>query len=192
MSFNVMIIPEDFRDDQYILKPIIEKMFEVVGKPRARVLMCMELLGGYSEAVKRERIQEIIDDYPLIDLFLLIVDRDGDANRYLTLERIEDESKKILPLPRMLLAEHAWQEIEVWALAGQDLPSDWRWQDIRAERDPKEHYFQPFAESRNLTDRPGKGRMTLGKEAALNYTRVRSRCTEDIVRLEDRIRAHLI
>ena len=34
---NVLIIPEDFRKDQYILKPILEAMLAAVGKPQAKV-----------------------------------------------------------------------------------------------------------------------------------------------------------
>ena len=48
---NVLIIPEDFRKDQYILKPIIVRMLAEVGKPRANVKMCLEpLLGGIDQA----------------------------------------------------------------------------------------------------------------------------------------------
>jgi hypothetical protein len=59
---NVLIIPEDFRKDQYILGPIVKKMFEEIGKPRAKVQMCLDpLLGGISQALRWERILEIID-----------------------------------------------------------------------------------------------------------------------------------
>ncbi len=88
----------------------------------------------------------------------------------------------------MLFGENAWQEIEVWALAGQDLPRDWKWQEIRAEVHPKETYFEPFARQRGLTSEPGEGRTTLGREAAQNYTRCRSLCKEDIQSLESRLR----
>jgi hypothetical protein len=33
---------------------------------------------------------------------------------------------------KVLLGEYAWQKIEVWALAGQDLPTNWRWQHVRS------------------------------------------------------------
>ena len=149
------------------------------------------LIGGINQALNLSEIQNIIARYQMFDLFLLIVDRDGEESRCKRLERLENESLKSFPT-KTLLAEHAWQEIEVWALAGQDdLPSQWRWKEIRDERDPKERYFKPFAESRGLENEPGEGRTTLGKEAALNYTRVRSRCPEDIERLEIRIREWL-
>ena len=34
---NVLIIPEDFRKDQYVLKPIVTAMLKAAGTPRARI-----------------------------------------------------------------------------------------------------------------------------------------------------------
>ena len=39
---NVLIIPEDFRQDQFILKPIIKAMLSALGKRRATVKVCRE------------------------------------------------------------------------------------------------------------------------------------------------------
>jgi len=91
----------------------------------------------------------------------------------------------------VLLAENAWQEIEVWALAGQKLPRGWNWQKIRAETHPKETYFEPLAKRRSLTKEPGQGRLTLGREAGARYSRIRSRCMEDLQALEVRLKAWL-
>lgn len=35
---NVLIIPEDFRKDQYVLKPIIQKIFKALGKSNTKVI----------------------------------------------------------------------------------------------------------------------------------------------------------
>ena len=44
---NVLLIPEDFRHDQYILKPIFEALLGDLGRPSARVRVCIDpLLGG--------------------------------------------------------------------------------------------------------------------------------------------------
>lgn len=57
---NVLVIPEDFRKDQYILQPIVQAMFAEIGRPRARVVVCKDpLLQGVSEAMKKERLSEI-------------------------------------------------------------------------------------------------------------------------------------
>ena len=155
---------------------------------KARVDICTNpLLGGVDQALKWERIEKIIEQYRwTVDLFLLCVDRDGNPHRRQILDNLEEQAVNILKTGKRFLAENAWQEIEVWVLAGHKLPSSWKWQDIRAEIDPKEHYFLPFAEQRNLLDEPGQGRKTLAQEAAGQYSRIRQRCPE-VAALEQRI-----
>nr|MCU0671308.1 hypothetical protein [Myxococcota bacterium] len=82
MAVNVLVIPEDFRRDQYVLKPLAEAMFARQGV-KARVQVCRDpLLGGVGEAMKRERLAEILERYRgMTRVFLLIVDRDCDKNR---------------------------------------------------------------------------------------------------------------
>ncbi|MEW6219820.1 MAG: hypothetical protein AB1634_09850 [Thermodesulfobacteriota bacterium] len=189
---NVLVIPEDFRKDQYIVKPLVQAMLAAVGKPRARVEVCKDpLLRGITEATSWARIREILDRYRgMVRLFLLLVDRDGNQGRR-ALDALETQARTAAgEAGSILLAEHGWQEIEVWALAGQkDLPKDWSWAEIRAEVHPKERYFEPLARRRGLAHEPGQGRKTLGQEAAANYPRVRALCPEDVQALEDRIRA---
>ncbi len=61
---NVLIIPEDFRKDQYILKPIVEALMAAIDKPHANVRVCQDpLLGGVAEALKWDRIKEILSRY---------------------------------------------------------------------------------------------------------------------------------
>lgn len=187
---RVLVIPEDFRKDQYILQPLVTAMMAAIGRPRARIVVCRDpLLGGIGEALKAERISEIIDRYKgMVDLFLLCVDRDGDAHRRQRLDELERTAQALLPESRLFLAEHAWQEIEVWLLAGHDLLDGWSWTRIRAELNPKERYFDQLARQRGVSDEPGGGRRTLGQEAARRYERIRQRCPEDIGELERRIR----
>ena len=191
---NVLVIPEDFRTDQYILKPIIAKMLAEIGKPHANVEVCLDpLLGGVTAAMNWTQIADILDIYRgMVQIFLLIVDRDGNEHRRLRLDNLEAQAKAVLPAGHVLLAENAWQEVEVWALAGlRTLPSAWNWNEVRAEPNPKERYFHPHAAHRNLLKEPGQGRKTLGLEAAQNYRRVRSRCQEDVAALERRLKEWL-
>lgn len=186
---NVLVIPEDFRKDQYVLKPIIAAMLKNLGIA-ARVEVCQDpLLGGINEALKWERIVDIIEQYDWkVQLFLLCVDRDGNPNRRSALSNLENKATEVLRTNRRFLAENAWQEVEVWVLAGHDLPAEWEWAAIRAEKDVKEAYYQPFASLRGVINSPGEGRRTLAEEAARRYARVRQLCPEDIVALEERIR----
>jgi hypothetical protein len=186
---NVRLIPEDDQRDRFILKPIFEAMFQHLGKPHARVEIHRPRIRGWESVKKWETINEIIDKSQMVDLFVLCVDRDGHAERRMILDELEAKARKRLRPPRLFLAEHAWQEVEVWALAGINwrLKPKWTWEAIREERDPKEHYFKPIAKARGLLDSVGQGRELLGHEAARNYAKVRQNCPE-VLDLETRIR----
>ena len=118
-AVNVLIIPEDFGKDQYILKPIFERLFRSIGRCSAKIEVCQEpLLGGVDEALKSDRISEIVGFYPMTDIFILCVDRDGKEGRRNRLDEIEAE----FSVTDLFLAANAWEEIETWVLAGVDLP----------------------------------------------------------------------
>ena len=187
---NVLVIPEDFRKDQYVLQPLVATMLAACGRPRANVRICRDpLLRGVTQALRWDQIKAIIERYAgMTDLFLLCVDRDGVEGRRAALSHIEKQASQLLSLGRLFLAENAWQEIEVWVLAGQRLPRGWKWDEIRREVHPKERYFLPFARERGLLHEPGEGRRTLAREAAQRYDQVRKRCPEDVAALEERIR----
>lgn len=184
---NILIIPEDFRNDQYILKPLFSRLFQSIGKPRVRVDVCRDpLLGGVGEALKSERIEEVVSKHGgMTDIFILCIDRDGDTNRRQRLNHIEREFGDT----RIFLAENAWEEIETWVLAGLRLPSRWRWTDIRAEIRVKETYFEPLVDQRNLSDAPGGGRKPLGEEASRRIGAIRQKCREDFDALALRLKA---
>lgn len=190
MSTNVLVIPEDFRKDQYVLKPIIQRMVEAAGLPKARVRVCQDLLGGIAEATRWQRLERIVDRYRgMTALFLLIVDRDGRPGRRKSLDRLEEQAAALLGEATTFLAENAWQEVEVWVLAGlRDLPAAWSWQEVRREVNPKERYFSVHAATRGLSRSAYEGRELLAKEAAANYSRIRRLCPEDVGNLEVRIR----
>ena len=185
---RVLIIPEDFRNDQYLLRPLFRRLFRSL-EIRADVDVCTDpLLGSVHEALKFERLQEIVDQYEgMIDLFILCVDRDGERTRRDRLDQIE---AKFGGERRRFLAENAWEELETWTLAGLKLPPDWRWSEVRAEVSVKERYFAVLAKRRDVADGPGKGRMRLGEEAAHNVQAIRQKCREDFDHLAQRIQRH--
>ncbi len=184
---NILVIPEDFRNDQYILKPLFKRLFTTIGRRRVQVLVCQDpLLGGVGEALKSERIREIVDRYKsMTDIFILCVDRDGNQGRKQRLNQIEETFRSGCTF----LAENAWEEIETWVLAGLNLPSNWRWADVRAEIHVKERYFEPLAVQRSVADGPGGGRNALGMEAARNIAAIRGKCPEDFDALARRLEA---
>lgn len=182
---RILLVPEDFRNDQYILRPLFQRLLRKLGKPRAKVVVCGDpLLGGVGEALKRERLAEIVERYDgMIDLFVLCVDRDGNPHRRSRLNDIEAEFGK------HFLAENAWEELETWVLAGLDLPRAWMWSEVRAEVSVKERYFEPLARKRGLANHPGGGRKPLGEESARRVDAIRQRCPEDFGVLADRVAA---
>ena len=190
MATNVLVIPEDFRKDQFVLKPIIQRMMEWIGAT-ARVKVCMDpLLGGVGEALKWERLEEIIKRYKgTTRVFLLVVDRDCMEGRRTSLVALEAKAAALLGArDRVFFGEVAWQELEVWVLAGMnDLPKGWAWKEVRSECDPKERFYDAYASARKLLDAAYEGREVLAKEAARNYQRIRQLCPEDVLALEQRI-----
>jgi hypothetical protein len=191
---NVLVIPEDFRKDQLILKPIVQAMMRALNRASAKVDICRDpLLGGVTEALKWENITAVLDRHKgMVDLFLLCVDRDGLEGRRTALNSLELKAAAVLPAGRFFLAENAWQEIEVWVLAGhEDLPQQWNWRDIRAETNPKEKYFAVYAINRGVSENHDGGRKVLAEEAAARYGRIRQLCPEDVAALEKRIEAVL-
>ena len=184
---RVLIIPEDFRNDQHILKPIFSRLFESLGISRARIIICQDpLLGGIGESLKLERMEEILEDYSgMIDIFILCVDRGGVIVRRTQLDRIEEIADNFF-------AENAWEEVETWVLAGlDDLPPSWSWRTVRAEISVKEVYFEELARMRGVEDEPGGGRKALAEEAARNLRAIRQKCREDFDALALRLESHV-
>jgi hypothetical protein len=194
---NVLVIPEDFTNDQNALQPIIEAMMTAIGKPKAKVKVCTDpRLGGVEQALKWEKIQPILDRYSMVDIFLLCVDRDGKPSRRAELDHLTKKAQSFLTDKYQnrckFIAECAWQELEVWILAGQkDLPRDWSWKEIRAEPDPKEKYCDVYAKQRAKSQGVAGGRKLLAIEAAKRYDRIRKLCPEDIGSLETNIQEWL-
>ncbi|MBF0285548.1 MAG: hypothetical protein HQL51_13945 [Magnetococcales bacterium] len=193
---NVLVIPEDFRKDQYLLSPLIKAMFQHLGRPKARIDILRDpLLGGVEELLKWENLQEIIEDNGMVDLFLLCLDRDCNdgrknpggrgENRPLRVQAIEHQAVQLFPTKK-LMGESAIEELEVWILAGLDLPKEWVWKEVRQDCHPKENYFAKLAQARHLTLGEGEGRKTLGEEAAKRYAAIRQKCPE-LEALEKRI-----
>lgn len=180
---KALIIPEDFPNDQFILMPLFTRLFQRLGAPSVQVTVCREpRLGGIGEALKTERLREIVERRRgTFDLFVLCVDRDGMVGRRQRLDDIERE------FGSNFFAVNAWEELETWVLAGVDLPSEWRWADVRAEVNVKEQYFEPLVDMRRLSNSPGRGRKTLAEEASRRVLAIRQKCPEDFDDLAGRL-----
>ena len=184
---NILVIPEDFVNDQHILKPLFTRLLQRKGASPARVWVCQNpRLGGIRAALNSERLKQVVEKYQgMVDIFILCVDRDGVTGRRKRLDQLETEFSK----RQFFVAENAWEELETWLLAGLNLPSNWRWQDVRAEVHVKETYFEPLAHERGVSDSPGGGRKILGEEASRRIDAIRLKCPEDFDSLARRIEA---
>lgn len=186
---NVLIIPEDFRKDQYILKPLFTRLFRSLGVPVIQVEVCQNrLLGGVGEAFKTENLTRILQRRPgMYDLYILCVDRDGVTGRKQRLDAIEAEIQAGFGDTVRFFAENAWEELEAWVLAGLDLPPAWRWQDVRVEINVKERHFEPLAALRGVANSLGGGRKVLAEEASRRIRAIRRKCPEDFDYLAQRL-----
>jgi len=182
---KVLVIPEDPTLDQHILKPIVESLLEDLGR-RARVAILQDPhLTGVSEALDQKMVERIISENPMEDLFLLMVDRDGDRLGNSELAKAREAEH-----PRKLIACLALEEIEVWMLALHREELDVSWSEVRAHHDPKEEYAQPFLSRKGWTMQVGRGRKRAMRELATRWKSLLTVCPE-IAELRDRLRERL-
>lgn len=181
---KVLVILEDPTHDQYVVKPIVQKLFDDLGL-RARVEVLLDPhLRGIDQALDGDTLQDIVDDHPMMDRFILVVDRDCDrmGNTERVLARQRDLGDRFLGCL-------AVEEVEVWMLAlypANELPSPWR--EIRAHCDPKEHYADPFLAAKGWTTEVGRGRKHAMDALRGGLRRLLSRCPE-LADLRGRIEA---
>ncbi len=177
---KVLIIPEDPTHDQYVLKPVLERIFQEIGRKVRIDVLGDPHLRGVDQALDRETITTIIDDNPMIDIFLLIVDLD--CNRYHNRERADDREQEHRG---RLLTCLAVQEVEVWLLALHPGQIGGAWAEVRADCDPKERYSDPFLDALG-SDGPGKGRKKAMRALPGNWSRLVRLCPE-IKDLQERL-----
>jgi hypothetical protein len=134
---KVLVIPEDSKLDQYVLKPVMERIFQAL-EIAARVdVLPDRRLRGVSHAL--DSVDEIIADNPMEDLFLLVIDRDCDReNNTVRAQQVQSRHTG------KLIAICAREEVEIWMLALHRGKLAASWRDIKADCDPKERYAEPF------------------------------------------------
>ncbi len=187
MSFNVLVIPEDFTKDEQILKPLVQRILDDCGR-KAQVQVCRNPnFQGVQTALRLDALREVIALYPMVQLFILIVDRDGKSGRKQRTDEIEKTLSDELRSKARFFAEVAWQEVEIFILAGLDIPSGWRWSEIRADADVKNTFFKEMVRLRGTARYPHEGRKKLMAESISNWQRIKSRCPEDVGALIARV-----
>jgi hypothetical protein len=169
---KVLVIPEDPKLDQHILKPVVERIFTDLGKaPRVTVLP-KPRLRGVAQALNPDILADIVANYPMSDLFLVLVDRDGDEARAAVANAREAEH------PGRLFVCLAIEEIEVWMLAIHSDILEMGWGEIRAEIHPKERLAKPFLRERAPRLDAGEGRSWAMRDLGKQWRGVLRRCPE--------------
>lgn len=182
---RVLIIPEDPTLDQHVIKPIIEGIFADLKRPARVDVLTNPHLHSISQALNPTTVSDIIADNPMIDLFVLAIDRDCDR-----LGATEKAATRVAEHPGKLIAVLAWQEVEVWALALHREKLGVPWSQVRAACDPKEAYWDPFIAQSGWLSEVGKGRKKAMRALSGQWAGLLSVCPE-IAELRERLRAQL-
>lgn len=170
---RVLIVPEDPSLDQYVLKPIVERIFSDLGRAVRVDVLTDPHITGASQALDAQVLSGIVDDNQMIDLFLLMVDRDCDRQTH----EAKVAARQREHAPR-LIGVLACQEVEVWALALHREKLGVPWREVREHCDPKEEYFDPFVEKFGWLDTVGKGRKRAMRELGQSWRGLLSVCPE--------------
>ncbi len=184
MSTKVLVIPEDPKNNGYILKPIVQRVLAEAGRANAQVtVLPRSKLNGITNAKEAIR-NDLSSSYSWMDLWLFLPDADrmnGDAAKALE----EEMTQQGIPL----ICCPANPEVEAWMLAGHRNLLNVAWQDVSGHPTFKEDVFDPFMTQHGRTELPGMGREKLTYETLENYPALKQFCPE-IARLETRIRQH--
>ena len=191
---NVLVIPEDAKYDRHMLQPIMERMITSwLEIPATIDVMDQMKLGSRSQATARETLRRVINQYRMVDLFILCIDQDDRSDEAATdqtsdieIEMREHLAERSRPDDAFFVAV-AKREIEAWVLIGSEEPGNWTYTELRREPQLKERYFDPYAEQRGVDKDQFGGRGPLGEEAARNYRTIRQHC-EELQELEQKIR----
>jgi hypothetical protein len=170
---KVLIIPENPTLDAHILKPIVEKLFEELGR-KARIEVLQDPhLEGIDQALDPEMVKRIVDENPMVDLFLLMVDRD--CNSFQNEAKLAAREQEH---PGRLLGCVAIEEAEVWMLALHRESLGERWSGVRSECHPKERYAEPFLQEQGWLSQVGKGRKRAMRGLSAQWKSLLSLCPE--------------
>lgn len=184
MTLRVLVIPEDPTLDQYILRPIVERMFRDLGRSARVEVLQKPRIRGVTQAMDAGKLVEIVRERRMFDLFLLMVDRDCADDRAAALAALEARH------PDKLFGCLAVQEVEVWMLALHRDLIDARWSLVREDCHPKEGFATPFLVSRGWNTSLGRGRARAMDVLAERWNGLLTACPE-LATLRERLREHL-
>ncbi|MBL8898953.1 MAG: hypothetical protein JNM84_15035 [Planctomycetes bacterium] len=108
----------------------------------------------------------------MIDLFVLVIDRDGAASGN------ADRAARAAALQEKLVATCATEEIEAWMLAIFAPELEQSWPAIRATLKVSDSIATPFLAQRGWISGPGAGRSRATRELGKRWSAVQNLCPE--------------
>lgn len=187
---KVLIIPEDPTHDQFVLKPVVERLFEDLERPANIEMLTDPHMTGIDEALDPAVIQhEVVDIYPMYDLFVVIVDRD--CNEMSNEQRAQTLEQRI---DGQLVVCLAREEVEAWMLyllrnqLHQHLGAGYS--DVRNSCDPKDDFAIPLLRRLGWTTKVGNGRKKAMRHLGQHWQGLKSVCDE-LREFEDELRRQL-
>lgn len=177
---KVLVIPEDPVRDRYILKPLVERLLSDLGRTGSVDVLTNPRMRGVAQALDRSTLDDVVQTYRMIDLFLVLVDRDGDRARH-ELARAREQDH-----PGKLLVCLAIEEIEVWMLALHREKLAAPWTEVRSEVHPKDRFAEIVLREHAPKGAPGNGRAWAMKDLGGNLRSLLGVC-EELAELRARI-----
>ena len=184
MSCKVLVIPEDPTFNGYLLKPLVERLLNEAGKPKAQVQVLRDpKTGGFEHAWELIEKGKLQSRYGYYDLWIFLPD--GDKTKNLAVLEASVQGQKA-----PLIASYLTPEVEVTVVAGHPKADTKGWPEKKRHPKFKEAIFKPFLDAHGNPTAPGQGREKLMREALQNYDRMKQLVPELAV-LEARVVAAL-
>lgn len=169
---KVLLIHENDTFDPHITKPVIERIFRDLDQRVTLTPVQNPKIHGVDQALRRETLEECVQRYPMMKLFLVLVDRDGKEGRALRAQELEAS------WPDKLVVTLAVEEVEVWMLALHRESLDVPWREVREEHHPKERFAEPLLKSLGLQGSVGGGRKEAMRALGQGYDGLLKVCPE--------------
>ena len=180
MSFKVAVVLEDPRNDRYIAEPIVQKVCDLIGRPRARVKTVTDPKAR-GVSTLRSSICDFLERWSgPSDAVVVIVDADGadgidgHGDRLAQFRNAVEQCN----VDGCFVVVAAIQELEVWALWGASRELDASWEEVRAEVDPKERFFEPLLTAEDAALADGGRRRLVDASLAKGWASLEGACPE--------------
>jgi hypothetical protein len=184
---KAVVICEDHQLDEYIIRPVIKRIFAEHRRKVDVTFVPRTLVRGVAEALQKSKLKIVLDRYGMADAFFLIVDRDCQTNRE---AKVSQRLVEAADADKTLFACIAIEELEVWALALHRKQLKVDWTTIRSNCDPKSNYFKPFIVRKRWETTLGQGRKTALANLTAKWSALKNSCSE-IADLSEQVREWL-